>query len=254
MTDFTTNFGNGQTADEASGGRPASRERSTIQFPYSDLTDAFAVARVIHDDFGGNASQDQIAAGLGTKVTSSGFRMKMAAAKLFGLVEGRGDASLTTLGKEILDPRTESQARAKAFLRIPLYEQIYDRHRGSTLPGDRGIESEMRELGVSDKQLGKARQVFTRSAEQAGFFKQGKDRLVAPRSTQVEADEPKKHDDKARRQPSFDSGEYDPLIVGLFRRIPASGEWSSAEQEKWLTLAGQIFPMVYGSDGEVDDT
>lgn len=111
----------------------------------------------------------------------------------------------------------------------------------------------MRDLGVSDKQLGKARQVFSRSAEQAGFFRQGKDRLVAPPTAQASAAS-QSSEDKPRREVSSDLGDYDPLIVGLFRRLPITGEWSAGEQKKWLDLAGHIIPIVYGSDGEADDT
>jgi len=35
-------------------------------------------------------------------------------------------------------------------------------------------------LGVSEKQKGRARQVFERSAEQAGVFEHGKNKLVMP--------------------------------------------------------------------------
>ena len=38
----------------------------------------------------------------------------------------------------------------------------------------------MREVGVSPKQTGKARQAFMRSPRQAGFFAHGEDRLVRP--------------------------------------------------------------------------
>jgi hypothetical protein len=38
----------------------------------------------------------------------------------------------------------------------------------------------MRDVGVSSKQLDKARQVFLRPARQANFFEHGEDRLVRP--------------------------------------------------------------------------
>ena len=48
------------------------------------------------------------------------------------------------------------------------------------LPPAAALEREMGQLGVASKQTGKARQAFERSAEQAGFFAHGADRLVMP--------------------------------------------------------------------------
>jgi hypothetical protein len=42
------------------------------------------------------------------------------------------------------------------------------------------LEREIVELGVAEKQKDKARQVFERSADQAGFFEHGPNRLVMP--------------------------------------------------------------------------
>ena len=52
----------------------ASRQRSTIGFPYMDLDDALEVASAIHDNVGqGECDEDQLAAWLQLSVKSSGF-------------------------------------------------------------------------------------------------------------------------------------------------------------------------------------
>jgi hypothetical protein len=63
---------------------------------------------------------------------------------------------------------------------VALYARIFDNYNGFALPGPAALEKFMREVGVSGKQTGKARQAFMRSARQAGFFAHGEDRLVRP--------------------------------------------------------------------------
>jgi hypothetical protein len=107
-------------------------------------------------------------------------------ARVFGLVEtNREQISLTALGRQIVNPEREHQARVKAFLNVPLYRAMFDNYRGCPLPRNIAIENEMVRLGVSAKQKEKARQVFQRSAEQAGFFAYGRDKLVMPSGVAV---------------------------------------------------------------------
>ena len=38
----------------------------------------------------------------------------------------------------------------------------------------------------------------------------------------------------------------DPIIEGLFNRLPATGsEWSMAERKAWLTMIEQAFKVIY---------
>ena len=104
-------------------------------------------------------------------------------AQIFGLIEGRQKVSLTPLGREIVDPQRAADARARAFLAVPLYQKVFERYRGHLLPPDVGLERQMVDFGVAAKQRDKARQAFQRSAQQAGFFAQGRDKLVLPIGT-----------------------------------------------------------------------
>src|SRR5262249_54232740 len=140
------------------------RERSTIQFPYNDLEDAVAIAKAVHENAGLSCTIDQLAAYLRNSLTSGAFRLRVGNAAIFGLTENeRGEVKLTPLGRRIVDATQEAQAKADAFLAVPLYSRIYEHYKGFTLPGSAALEKFMREVGVAAKQTGKARQAFMRS-------------------------------------------------------------------------------------------
>jgi hypothetical protein len=93
------------------------RELSTIVFPYQDLDEGIEVAKAIHSLHGSSCTIEQIAAHLQLSPKSSGFKMKISTAKIFGLVTtGQGTVNLTPLGTQICDHQHEKTARASAFL------------------------------------------------------------------------------------------------------------------------------------------
>src|ERR1700730_7574433 len=195
------------------------RERSTIAFPYLPLDDSVEVAKAVHTVGGQTCQWDQLAAQLQNSATSGGFRMRMQTAKLYGLLTyDRGTVTLLPLGTRICDQDQEKAARAESFLTIPLYKAIYEQFKNGTLPPTSGLETAMVGLGVASKQKERARQVFQRSATQAGFFAFGTNKLVMPSikasSTPVltpeeEQEEPeiekkKKESERERRHPLTD--------------------------------------------------
>src|SRR5262249_50206682 len=147
------------------------RDRSLIVFPYGDLEGAVEIARGVNGCGGNVCDWDQLAAHFGQVGSGGGFRNRVATAKIFGLVNySQGKVTLLPLGASIIDPQQEARARAEAFLTVPLYKSLFDSFRGRPLPPISGLEAEMVRLGVAEKQKDKARQVFQRSANQAGFF------------------------------------------------------------------------------------
>src|SRR5271155_4340282 len=155
--------------------------RSTISFPYTGLSDAERIARALHDSWGGGASPDQLAASLEASPRSGSFRVKLATSRTFCVISiSRGSITLTDLGRKLIDPQTRASARVEAFLAVPLFAALVNEYKGAMLPPDSGLEQKIRDLGVSTKQTARARQAFQRSAELAGFFKMGKERLVKP--------------------------------------------------------------------------
>jgi hypothetical protein len=229
------------------------RERSTIGFPYGDLDDAVEIAKAVHGEFGSGCDWDQLAAKLGQAASGGGFRQRALTAKSFGLITyGQGRVSLTPLGSKICDPKQEKSARAEAFLNVELYRAVYDKFKGGVIPQGKGLESEMASLGVAKKQSDKARQVFQRSATQAGFFWSGQDRLVVPAKVNGEGSaietqkDPKKDSQQGGVGNDGGSGECDPAIKGLIKRLPApDSDWSLEKQVKWLLAVSHAFDVIY---------
>jgi hypothetical protein len=129
----------------------------------------------------------------------------------------------------------------------------------------------MVELGVTPKQADRARQSFDRSASAAGFYEQGKDRLVMPAGVSAPAIETGKADAETGYEGGSRSGgtpgrgsstggpgaELDeqpqhPFIKGLLTSLPAHGEeWPAIDRAKWLQTAASIFTLIYKGDGTV---
>lgn len=234
------------------------RQRSTIAFPYMDLEDAIEVARAIYGNVGqGDCEEDQLAAWLRLSSKSSGFRVRLSTARLFGVIEGSASAlRVTSLGRQIVDPDQTRAARVRAFLNVPLYKAISENYRGDSLPPAAAFERDIMGLGVAEKQKGRARQVFERAAEQAGFFEQGKTRLVKPGVTEP-APENTVNDKKEKTGSGGGGGgeisELHPFIQGLLKALPQPEmEWKATDRAKWLQTAANIFDLIYKGEGGIE--
>jgi hypothetical protein len=225
------------------------RQRSSIAFPYNNLGDAIEVAKAIHDNVGnGDCDDTQLSAWMNMSPKSSGFRVQLSAARTFGLVEtATGKHKLAPLGRSVVDPQQEREARSRAFINVPLYKALYDNYKAGVIPPAAALERDIVALGVAEKQKERARQVFERSAEQAGFFEHGKNRLVMPGIA---------HRDPQREKPDDNGGgggggggeqpPIDPIIQGLLSRLPKSGDvWPEADRKLWLQLLEGSFKLIY---------
>jgi len=236
------------------------REVSSIAFPYDDLDSAAQIALAVHQLHGSEAEVEQIAAHLKQSPKSSGFRTQIAAAKTFGLITGsQGVMTLTGLGTRICDSQQEKAARAEAFLTVELYKRIYEKFKGGVLPPDNGLETAIVSMGVAQKQKERVRQIFKRSAQQAGFFQFGTDRLVMPAikastpapvlTLEEEQEEPNEEDRDKQHKPKGSGGggeQYHPFIQGLLRKLPAPDtDWPADGRIKWLQTAANIFDLMY---------
>jgi len=163
----------------------------------------------------------------------------------------RGTIYLTQLGQHICDPNQEKQARAEAFLRVPLYRSIYENYRGATLPPAAALESEMVNLGVAKKQADKARQAFYRSANQAAFFPNGNmDRLVVPATGPGAITQEPPPEKPTPSEKENGGGGHHQLIAGLIKTLPAEGsQWQLDDRRKWLQAAAMIFNLIYTDSG-----
>jgi len=246
-------------------GDAAKRQQSTISFPYLDLDTAVEVADAMYKTRGHSTMEShELAATMG-QVVSGAFRLKTGTARIFGLSEkgGRDGAKLSELGLRILEPETEKEARAEAFLAVPLYREIYEKYKGQRLPPPKALEREMEALGVSGKVTDKARQTFERSARQAGFFEKGEDRLVRP---YFDAGSGKKAEPEGREEPQDErridngrggrggggGGGYHPFVEGLLQTMPEPGTlWTIEGRAAWLEAAANVFKLMYQGEGKI---
>ena len=231
----------------------AKRERSTIDFPYLDLDDSVEITKGVHAVGGTSCQKEQLAAQLGQSATSGGFHLRITTSKMFGfLMYERGTITLTDLGLKACDSQQEKAARVEAFLTIPLYKAVYEKYKTATLPPTSGLETEMVSLGVASKQKERARQVFQRSAKQAGFFDFGPEKLILPftaRKVSKPATAEQAHGPKESEKQQFrDIPEWHPFIEGLLKTLPdAETEWPVEDRKKWLQAAANIFDLIYTS-------
>jgi hypothetical protein len=150
--------------------------RSEVRFPVYDLGACVAVAKAIHEKGGGSATDDHLAAFLGYKSANNGaFINRLAASKLFGLIEGGPSRrTITQLAQKILMPIRDTDPRqglVDAFMRVPLYSAVYEEYKGKELPPEFGLKNALRtQFGVTPKRIDRAYSALIDSAETAGFF------------------------------------------------------------------------------------
>jgi hypothetical protein len=242
--------------DDEQGESPQARQRSGIAFPYNNFGDVEKIIMAIHNHAGtASCSMGQLAVWTGQSAKSSGFRMQVAAARMFTVVEGSGESlRLTTLGKQVADPMTARKAKAEAFLAVPLFSALYQSHKDQLLPPAAALEREIAELGVPVKQKDRARQVFERSADDTGFFEFGKGRLVMPA---IKDGGQEKSGGKSGKGGSDggDGGDgkndlgLDPLLMALLRKIPKTGEpWPKEQRIRWFKTFAMNVSQVYDDD------
>ena len=150
----------------------AGNERSTVEFPYSDLDSAVEFVKGVHRAGGNACESDQLAAELGLEAKGGGFRLRITGTQMFGLItyERGGRITLTDLGKQMVDPPQERATRVQAFMSVELYQKVFEQFKGGPLPPQAGLDRALVSLGVGSGVKEKARQVMMRSAKQGGFL------------------------------------------------------------------------------------
>lgn len=242
-------------ASIAAGQAKDPRQRSSIAFPYSDLKASIDLAAAIHKNVGhGDCDDAQLAAWTGQSPKSSGFRTQVYAARTFGILRGEpGRHSLTALGQEVVDPQRSRAAKAKAFQEVPLYKAVFDKYNGGVIPPAAALERDFVGLGVAEKQKDRARQVFERSAEQAGYFEHGKDRLVAPGvvsgvAQQVDPPNPPSGGNGGGGGNGDGDGiTGNSVLDALLGALPKAGkDWPVEDRVDWLKMVSMAMGMAYG--------
>lgn len=241
-------------------------DRSAIVFPYTHLEDALTVPQALSER-GVPLSRDQIAGVLNVVPTNGSFGLRISGARTFRLIESiEGKFKLSDLGERILssDENEARNARREAFLGIELYQKTFETFRNKNLPPrPLGLEFAFVEFGVPPKQKDKARLAFERSAQFAGFFHAGKDRLVEPIIPGASSSNGRQAHEASVGSGRMEVPIADPLptaaqqllIKGLLERLPHPDEkWTVNERARWLRALAVNLAMIYGAEDDSEIT
>ena len=257
------------SVDQASGeGTGRKRDRTLIEFPYTDLNRSEELATALAQA-GGKVWIEQTQLAVAMDMSSGGgtFRGRLSAAKMFGFIETEaGKVRLSDLGLHLLDETTQRAAKVEAFLKVPLYKAMYDSYNGFALPPAAAIERQMQSLGVPPKQAERARQAFASSAQAAGYIASN-GRFSKPTLAPVPAREEASEDREAEAgggnggaaggNGGGSSGggrktELHPFIEGLLDELPpAKSDWAVQDRVDWLDAAAKVFQLMYKGDGKI---
>ena len=238
-----------------------SRDRSTIQFPYLNLEAVIPLPKTVYAWGARTCERGQLAGQLNMAADGGQFRQKLQNARTFGLLTYSGqNVELTEIGVQLCDPATEKEALVRAFLSVPLFEQVYEALRDRRLPPDAAIQRQMVEMGVAPKQAQRARQVLKSSARTAGFFEIASDRLVRPHTSglngphgqsdasKTENNKPGNGDEPPPRGPNH------PLIEALLAEMPEAGtQWEKDHCVTWLRMLLLSLGMIYENRNELQE-
>jgi hypothetical protein len=218
-----------------------------------DLDAAVAMAQAIHSHVGNNeCDDDQLAAWTDQSAKGSSFHDQCYASRSFGILAGDSNKHrLTETGQTIVDPTRLREGKARAFLTVPLYKAIFRKYERGALPTAVGLERAIVAFGVSEKQKERARQVFERSAEQAGFFEHGKNRLVMP-GAHLRTDDKEKLGDSSGTNGESGGCASDPLVLAIIEKLPLNRTWPDEDRVNWLKTLVMAFQMAYDADEEIE--
>ncbi len=257
------------TPSEAQEGeRP--RAMSGFPSPYFDLDASIKVAEAVHTRGGGSCTADQLAAWLDYKSVRSGtYLTRVAAARQFGLVESAsGRFSVTDRGMAIIAPvmpDDAANAKADAFLSVPLFAKLYEQFRGKQLPPEVGLKNLIKSppFSLLPDRVDPSVRTFYNSATQAGYFSTtgDKSRLIRPGTTPTitttAADTPNNPPPTAFEKPKPSGGGSDgtggvhSAIVGLLRELPPPGaQWPAQKKQRFLSAFQATIDFIYPEEDQ----
>ncbi len=251
------NVNTGNTATGAADQKKWSR--GELSFPYSDLESCVELAQTILTRAGTSCEQEELAAWMNQSATGGTFRTRISAAKMFGLIDtGQGKATLTQLGRDVLDGSgKERVARVQAFLTPELFAKMYEQNKGHALPPPAAIERQMEQIGVTPKQKERARQTFSKSAIYSGFIDPGTGLFVKPgvRDEGGVTDRAAEPEGGGNRGGGTGGGgeslDLDPLLIALLKKIPSLDKgWPAAQRVRWFRTFAMNVSQIYDGEGE----
>ncbi len=256
------------------------------RYPSFDLNSSLILARAVKEKGGNACTPEQLGGYMGVKNARGGsFVGRVASARMFGLIQTvQGRYQTTERAEAIMYPvtnQTRDQALRDAFLGVPLFRQVYERHRGQRLPEGLGMRNLLHiqyEIPSGDRVVTACR-VMMDSAETAGFFQAhngarthlvdpitGAPAYATPRPTVPTTGEPGTgsggggggdegggDDTDGGRVPhdiGHDAGlqNLDLALRGLLRLVPPRGDpWP--DKKRWSTIWASTLDLLYPENG-----
>lgn len=233
-----------------------------FRYPAYDLEAALEVARKINErGAGATVTADELAALLRYKSKNNGaFVSRLAAARLFGFLDGQRDAlTATDRAAAILHPdypENAQRARLDAFKSAPLFAAFLEAYKGRELPDEQGMRNALTtRFRVPEKEAGAILSRLLDSAEQAGLFTTtggSRTKMIEPTIRGMTGSRPKPEDEAATppapAPPPPDShvgDRFPKLMEGALDLLPREPAWTLEEYEDWLALFDQACRVYY---------
>jgi hypothetical protein len=150
-------------------------DHSTLPaYPLVGLSNALDVARAVYDAGGANADAQKavIASQLQTSHTSGAFLQRLASARSYGMIEGRGSYRLSPPGISYFLPTNEGDSKLALlsfFSSPPSFYDLIKRYDGSKLPAIDMLANVLhREMQVPDSWKHRVAGFFVKAAKFAG--------------------------------------------------------------------------------------
>lgn len=145
-------------------------------YPYYTIEDAIKIAQAV-SDAGGEAtevSRATLAARLEVDASTGTFSQRIASARCYGVIEGRGAVRLTPLGIEYFTTADDS-ARKVVFLNFlnnpPAFKAMIEMYDGRKLPDEKAVADILSsKVKLPKSWAGRVASIFRRSLETAGVF------------------------------------------------------------------------------------
>jgi len=138
-----------------------------IDYPHASVAKSLELAKAVYE-LGGSCSQEMCAEKMGRTV-SGGFKATVSAAAKFGLItNNRGQLGTTEMFQNhYLGYSHEEKALIlqKAFLRVPLFLEIYDRFKSQKLPVEIFDKLLIREFQVNQQVASRVAKYFIEGAK-----------------------------------------------------------------------------------------
>ena len=231
-----------------------------FRYPQYDLDQSIEVARKITDrGSGATVTGHELAAFLGySGVNNGAYLNRVAAARMFGLLQGNSKAlNASALAEQIIHPdhpNAEAQGRLVAFRSVPLFDAFLAAYGGRELPEEQLLMNGL--VGRFRVPQKEARGILTRlmaSAEQAGLFSvAGAGRMIEPSYSSSSSSAPpsaSKQPEEAKPSPMPlpDPGarRFPKIIDGALDLMPAGPPWEESEYVEWLSFFDQACRVYY---------